>query len=101
MTRRCVWCSDELKAEDLTTSVATGLEFCGANPHESWHEPEVLCVSCWDYGFIEIRHPSTDGLWRIDPCPDLDNPQRHPPAPPVPVSLVKPHDCNGVCCPPF
>lgn len=75
-------------------------------------EPDPNCWSCLDYGYIETFHPSTDARMGSLPCPDLNDPKRHPPATPVPlqVTTVPGHgpDCDGTCdykypdgCPPF
>jgi hypothetical protein len=73
------------------------------------HWLAVRCWSCMGYGYIEICHPSTDAVIGHRPCPDLNNPKRHPPAEPVPVAVavVPAHlpQCTGegsaLCCPPF
>lgn len=79
-------------------------------------EPEFTCYSCMDFGYIAYYHASFDYPIGSDPCPELGNPDRHPPAAPVPVQVttmlgrVPGHDagCDGACnygypdgCPPF
>lgn len=77
-------------------------------PEPEKPEREEVCSSCDGSGWVEVCHPSTDGLIGWDRCHAREN---HP------VSLVKlepwpprqPHmeGCNGrdkildACCPPF
>ena len=74
-------------------------------------EPDPNCGSCDDYGFIYLYHASTDAILGTRPCPDLGDPDRHPPVAPVPLNVITTalgHDpgCDGTCgysggCPPF
>lgn len=75
-------------------------------------EPEILdergnCVACDGWGWIDIFHPSTDGLIGSRDCPLKQN---HPPREPIPAqALAVKHleGCDGeghtldACCPPF
>lgn len=82
-------------------------------PSEPPDFSDFTCGTCGDTGTIEQHHPSFDHVIGGGPCPNLDDPIKHPPSTPVPLNLelVLPGHmpgCDGDCnfgypdgCPPF
>ncbi|MEU2990113.1 hypothetical protein [Streptomyces sp. NPDC001758] len=71
-TRTCLHCAREIEYIEADGQGAwyDSSNRTGCVDGEQPHAPEPLCGSCQDYGLIEIRHASTDGLIGHRPCDD-------------------------------
>lgn len=75
-------------------------------------DPDFTCWNCEDWGFVYRYGSSTDAILGTRPCVYLNDPAKHPPAAPVPVTAIlvtalgHMPGCDGSCgypggCPPF
>jgi hypothetical protein len=71
-TRTCLHCARDIEWIEADGQGAwyDSSNRTGCADGETPHAPAPLCGSCDDYGVIEIRHASTDGLIGHRPCDD-------------------------------